>query len=238
MSGAAPLDEELGHAVAKRLNCQLVQGYGMSELSPVSHITPADGGLELTGSVAPLSSCGWTVPNAVSRIVDSETGAEIDPPASGLSEPGELWFKGPNVMAGYLENAEATRETIDDDGFLHTGDVARVDSTGCVYIVDRLKELIKYKGYQVPPAELEAVLLAHPGIADAAVIGVTDAESGEEIPKAFVVKQSGAQLTEAEVIDFVAGQVAPYKKVRQVAFIEAIPKSASGKILRKDLRTS
>jgi acyl-CoA synthetase (AMP-forming)/AMP-acid ligase II len=238
MSGAAPLDEELGHAVAKRLNCQLVQGYGMSELSPVSHITPADGGLELTGSVAPLSSCGWTVPNAVSRIVDSETGAEIDPPASGLSEPGELWFKGPNVMAGYLENAEATRETIDDDGFLHTGDVARVDATGCVYIVDRLKELIKYKGYQVPPAELEAVLLAHPGIADAAVIGVTDAESGEEIPKAFVVKQSGAQLTEAEVIDFVAAQVAPYKKVRQVAFIEAIPKSASGKILRKDLRTS
>jgi acyl-CoA synthetase (AMP-forming)/AMP-acid ligase II len=238
MSGAAPLDEELGHAVAERLNCRLVQGYGMSELSPVSHVTPADGGLELIGSVAPLSSCGWTVPNAVSRIVDSETGAEIDPPTSGLSEPGELWFKGPNVMAGYLENDEATGETIDDDGFLHTGDVARVDSMGCVYIVDRLKELIKYKGYQVPPAELEAVLLTHPGIADAAVVGVTDAESGEEIPKAFVVKQSGAQLTESEVIDFVAGHVAPYKKVRQVAFIEAIPKSASGKILRKDLRTS
>jgi acyl-CoA synthetase (AMP-forming)/AMP-acid ligase II len=238
MSGAAPLDEELGHAVAKRLDCQLVQGYGMSELSPVSHVTPADGGQELIGSIAPLSSCGWTVPNAVSKIVESETGAEIDPPATGLSEPGELWFKGPNVMAGYLGNDEATRETVDEDGFLHTGDVARVDATGCVFIVDRLKELIKYKGYQVPPAELEAVLLTHPGIADAAVVGVTDSSSGEEIPKAFVVRQAGAELTGAEVMEFVAGQVAPYKKVRQVAFIEAIPKSASGKILRKDLRTA
>jgi acyl-coenzyme A synthetase/AMP-(fatty) acid ligase len=106
--------------------------------------------------------------------------------------------------------------------------MARVDANGCVYIVDRLKELIKYKGYQVPPAELEAVPLSHPGIADAAVVGVPDAE-GEEVPKAFVVKQSGADL---------AGQVAPYKKVRQVEFNDAIPKSASGKALRKDLRVS
>jgi acyl-CoA synthetase (AMP-forming)/AMP-acid ligase II len=241
MSGAAPLDEDLATAVANRLGCALVQGYGMSELSPVSHVTPFDGGRELVGSPAPRNSCGWTVPNAVSKIVDAETGAEIDPPKSGLSETGELWFKGPNVMAGYLNNDTATRETIDDDGFLHTGDLARVDSTGSVYIVDRLKELIKYKGYQVPPAELEAVLLTHPQVADAAVIGVTDAESGEEIPKAFVVKQAsddGAALTEAEVMDFVAAHVAPYKKVRQVAFIDAIPKSASGKILRKELRTS
>jgi acyl-CoA synthetase (AMP-forming)/AMP-acid ligase II len=237
MSGAAPLDEELGNAVASRLGCPVVQGYGMSELSPVSHITPPDGGRDLIGSIAPLSSCGWTVPNAVSKIV-SEAGVEIDPPASGLSETGELWFKGPNVMAGYLGNDEATRETVDDEGYLHTGDVARVDSTGCVYIVDRLKELIKYKGYQVPPAELEAVLLTHPDIADAAVIGVIDSDTGEEVPKAFVVKQSGADITEAQVMEFVAGQVAPYKKVRQVAFIDAIPKSASGKILRKDLRTA
>ncbi len=236
MSGAAPLDEDLALTVASRLKCQLVQGYGMSELSPVSHVTPFDGGRELVGSVAPKSSCGWTVPNAVSKIVDSETGAELDPPTSGLSDTGELWFKGPNVMAGYLNNEAATRETIDDDGFLHTGDVARVDSSGCVYIVDRLKELIKYKGYQVPPAELEAVLLSHPQIADAAVIGVTDPESGEEVPKAFVVKQSDAELTEADVMAFVAEHVAPYKKVRQVAFIDAIPKSASGKILRKDLK--
>jgi acyl-CoA synthetase (AMP-forming)/AMP-acid ligase II len=237
MSGAAPLDQDLGHAVSERLGCQVVQGYGMSELSPVSHVTPFDGGREMIGSTAPLNSCGWTVPNAVSKIVDPETGSEINPPASGLSETGELWFSGPNVMAGYLGNEQATRETIDDEGFLHTGDLARVDSSGCVYIVDRLKELIKYKGYQVPPAELEAVLLGHPQIADAAVIGVRDVDSGEEVPKAFVVKQSGAELTADEVMAFVADQVAPYKKVRQVEFIEAIPKTASGKILRKDLRT-
>jgi acyl-CoA synthetase (AMP-forming)/AMP-acid ligase II len=238
MSGAAPLDAELALAVTERILCPLVQGYGMSELSPVSHVTPFDGGHELLGSVAPKSSCGWTVPNAVSKIVDAETGAELDPPASGRSGTGELWFKGPNVMAGYLNNDAATRETIDHDGFLHTGDLAQVDATGCVYIVDRLKELIKYKGYQVPPAELEAVLLSHPSIADAAVIGVTDAESGEEVPKAFVVRQSDAQLTEADVMSFVAEHVAPYKKVRQVAFIDAVPKSASGKILRKELRGS
>ena len=141
-------------------------------------------------------------------------------------------------MAGYLGNEKATRDTIDDDGFLHTGDLARVDATGCVYIVDRLKELIKYKGYQVPPAELEAVLLSHPAIADPAVVGVKDAESGEEMSKAFVVKQSDADLTGAEVMEFVAGQVDPYKKVRQVQFIDAILKSASGKKLRKDLRAS
>ena len=165
----------------------------MSELSPVSHCTPFDGGKRLVGTVAPLGSAGWTVANSSSKLIDPDTGDEIDIPAKGLSETGELWFKGPNVMAGYLGNEEATRETIDDDGWLHTGDLARVDSSGCVYIVDRLKELIKYKGYQVPPAELEAVLLTHPAIADAAVIGVTDAESGEEVPKAFVVKQSGAE---------------------------------------------
>ncbi|TFV60364.1 4-coumarate--CoA ligase family protein [Mycobacterium sp. PS03-16] len=236
MSGAAPLDEDLGHAVAKRLGCAVVQGYGMSELSPVSHVTPFDGGQELVGTVAPLASSGWTVPNSQSRLTDPETGAEIDLPAEGLSDTGELWFRGPNVMAGYLNNDKATRETIDDDGWLHTGDLARVDASGCVYIVDRLKELIKYKGYQVPPAELEAVLLSHDAIADAAVVGVVDTESGEEIPKAFVVRQPDAALSEAEVMEFVAGQVAPYKKVRKVEFIDAIPKSASGKILRKDLR--
>jgi acyl-CoA synthetase (AMP-forming)/AMP-acid ligase II len=237
MSGAAPLDADLGHAVAKRLGCRVVQGYGMSELSPVSHITPFDGGQANMGTVAPLSSVGWTVSNAASKLVNPDTGDEIDVPAEGLSGTGELWFKGPNVMAGYLGNEQATGETIDGEGWLHTGDLAQIDATGCVYIVDRLKELIKYKGYQVPPAELEAVLLSHPAIADAAVIGVNDAE-GEEVPKAFVVKLSGAELTEAEVMDFVAGQVAPYKKVRQVEFIEVIPKSASGKILRKDLRTA
>jgi acyl-CoA synthetase (AMP-forming)/AMP-acid ligase II len=236
LSGAAPLDEDLGHAVADRIGCPVVQGYGMTELSPVSHCTPFDGGKRLVGSAAPIGAAGWTAANSASKLIDPDSGDEIDMPAEGVSETGELWFKGPNVMAGYLGNDEATRDTIDDDGWLRTGDLARVDSTGCVYIVDRLKELIKYKGYQVPPAELEAVLLTHPAIADAAVIGVRDADSGEEVPKAFVVRQSGADLTEAEVIDFVAREVAPYKKVRKVAFIDAIPKSSAGKILRKDLR--
>lgn len=236
MSGAAPLDADLGHAVAERLGCTVVQGYGMSELSPVSHITPFDYGEHDMRVEAPLSSVGWTVSNAASKIVDPETGREIPVPDEGLSETGELWFKGPNVMAGYLNNDEATRSTIDDDGWLHTGDLAQVDAHGCVYIVDRLKELIKYKGYQVPPAELEAVLLSHPDIADAAVVGALDDE-GEEVPKAFVVKQSDSALSEQDVMAFVAEHVAPYKKVRKVEFIDAVPKSASGKILRKDLRS-
>ncbi|KAK1783906.1 hypothetical protein P4O66_004762, partial [Electrophorus voltai] len=130
-----------------------------------------------------------------------------------------------------------TKDTLDDDGYLHTGDIATVDGDGVVKIVDRLKELIKYKGYQVPPAELEALLLTHPQIADAAVIGVLDAE-GEEVPKAFVVLQDGAELTEDDVITFVAERVSPHKKVRQVSFISTVPKSAAGKILRKDLRTA
>jgi len=156
-------------------------------------------------------------------------------PGEGLSEPGELWVKGPNVMAGYLDNKEATDATIDSDGFLHTGDVAQVDHAGRVFIVDRFKELIKYKGYQVAPAGLEAVLLTHPAIIDSAVIGVID-DDGEEIPKAFVTRLPGADLTAEEVVGFVASRVAPHKKIRRVEFIDTIPKSAAGKILRKELR--
>ncbi|MCF3939398.1 MULTISPECIES: 4-coumarate--CoA ligase family protein [Gordonia] len=235
MSGAAPLDDELGKAVAKRLDLHMLQGYGMSELSPVSHLIPIDTKAALGYDEPPLSSTGWAIPNTENKIVDPATGDEIGLPTEGLSEPGELWVKGPNVMLGYLGNEQATADTIDADGYLHTGDLAQVDPTGCVYIVDRLKELIKYKGYQVPPAELEALLLTHPQIADTAVIGVVDDE-GEEIPKAFVVAQAGAELSADDVIEFVAAKVAPHKKVRAVEFIEAIPKSASGKILRKDLR--
>lgn len=236
LSGAAPLDDELGKAVAKRLNLHMLQGYGMSELSPVSHLIPVDSQAVLGLDEPPLSSVGWPIPNSENKIVDPATGEEFTVPSEGLSEPGELWVRGPNVMLGYLNNEQATNDTIDADGFLHTGDMAQLDADGSVYIVDRLKELIKYKGYQVPPAELEALLLTHPKIADTAVIGVIEEESGEEIPKAFVVKQSDVELTEAEVIDFVAAKVAPHKKVRAVEFIEVIPKSASGKILRKDLR--
>ena len=233
---AAPLDEELAQAVAQRLGCRVVQAYGLTELSPGSHMVPPDGGLGSLGVVVPPSACGWTLPNAESKLIDIGTGNEIPLPSEGLSDPGELCFRGPNVMAGYLGNDAATAATIDADGFLHTGDLARADASGCIYLVDRLKELIKYKGYQVPPAELEALLLAHPGIADAAVVGVIDADSGEEIPKAFVVTQPGVVLSEEEIVDFVAGKVAPYKRVRQVEFIDTIPKSSTGKILRKVLR--
>jgi acyl-CoA synthetase (AMP-forming)/AMP-acid ligase II len=237
MSAAAPLDEELANAVSQRLGCRIVQAYGMTELSPASHFVPYDGGLGSLGQVAPLGSCGWTVPNSETKIIDVDSGDEIAFPSSGLSKAGELWFRGPNVMAGYLGNDAATAQTIDADGFLHTGDLVQVDAQGCVYIVDRLKELIKYKGYQVPPAELEALLLSHPGIADAAVVGAIDSASGEEIPKAFIVKQANATLAEDEILEFVAGKVAPYKKIRLVDFIDAIPKSPTGKILRKELRS-
>ncbi|MFM9376816.1 AMP-binding protein [Gordonia sp. VNK21] len=231
MSGAAPLDAQLAEAVADRLDCAVGQGFGMSEMSPVSHcIARAD-------PDAPRSSVGKTLPGIECRIVDPATGREVALPAAGSADesaPGELWCKGPNIMLGYLDNAAATADTLDADGYLHTGDIATVDGRGYVRIVDRLKELIKYKGYQVPPAELEAILLSHPEIADAAVVGARGAD-GEEVPKAFVVCQPGVELTEESVMDFVAGKVAPYKKVRLVEFADAIPKSASGKILRREL---
>jgi 4-coumarate--CoA ligase len=203
----------------------------MTEMSPVSHCIPFD------RPDIPSGSVGLLVAGMEAKIVDPATGAEIEQPAEGVSDPGELLCRGPNVMVGYLGNPEATASTLEADGFMHTGDIVTVDAGGVFQVVDRLKELIKYKGYQVPPAELEALLLSHPQIADVAVIGLPDEEAGE-IPKAFVVPVPGASLTEGEVIAFVAEQVAPYKKVRSVEFIEAVPKSASGKILRKDLRAT
>jgi 4-coumarate--CoA ligase len=171
-----------------------------------------------------------TVPNTEIRIVDTETGED-----RGVGEEGELWVRGPQVMKGYLNNEAATRDTIDEDGWLHTGDIAIIDEFHHVSIVDRVKELIKVKGFQVPPAELEAMLIAHPAIADVAVIGVPDVEAGE-LPKAFVVRQPGADLTADEVRAHVAGHVASYKQLRRLAFVDAIPKSPSGKILRRILR--
>ncbi|WP_112275088.1 AMP-binding protein [Lentzea terrae] len=223
-SGAAPLDEDLADAVKKRIGCRVAQGYGMTEMSPVSHAIP-DSREDIS-----IGTVGVIIPNLECRLVDPATGADV-----GVGERGELWCKGPNIMKGYLNNPDATAATIDDEGWLHTGDVAVIDADGIVSIVDRVKELIKYKGYQVPPAELEAVLLTHDEIADAAVIGVRDAD-GEEVPKAFVVRQAESSLDADAVMAFVAAHVAPHKKVRVVEFIEAIPKSASGKILRKDLR--
>ncbi|MGV8897313.1 MAG: AMP-binding protein [Rhodoglobus sp.] len=228
-SGAAPLDGVIGGAVSKRLNCEVLQGYGMTEMSPVSHVMPR-GRTDI-----PLNSVGVTIPNMQCRIIDPLTGDDIDVPTEGVSEPGELLCRGPNIMVGYLGNDEATRATLDADGFLHTGDIATVSAEGYVTVVDRLKELIKYKGYQVAPAELEALLLGHPEIADAAVIGVLDAD-GEEVPKAFLKLQPESTITGDDVMAWVAERVAPHKKVRQVEMIDLIPKSASGKILRKDLR--
>ncbi len=234
LSGAAPLDGKLGTRLAERLGCRVLQGYGMTEMSPVSHLIP------VAAAEVPVSSVGYTVPNMDCRLVDPATGEEIDVPAEGTSAPGHLLCRGPNVMLGYLNRPEETADTLDADGFLHTGDIATVRADGVVTIVDRLKELIKYKGYQIAPAELEALLLTHPGIADAAVIGTADAD-GQEVPMAFVVRQPGAEgerLDEAGVAAFVAARVAPFKKIRRVQFIDAVPKSSSGKILRRMLRTT
>ncbi|WP_295627346.1 AMP-binding protein [uncultured Corynebacterium sp.] len=229
LSGAASLKEELAKQVEDRLDCEMVQGYGMTEMSPVSHLR--------VGDAAPLNSIGTAVCNTEFKIVDvaSDDLPEIPKPDSGHSAPGELWVRGPQVMLGYLNNEEATKSTLLEGGWLRTGDMAELDADGNTYIVDRLKELIKYKGYQVAPAELEAVLLEHPKIADAACSGIIGRD-GEEIPKAYVVAQPDSGLTESDVMEFVEQRVAPYKKVRAVEFLEAIPKSATGKILRKDLK--
>ncbi|MCX5767499.1 MAG: 4-coumarate--CoA ligase family protein [Gemmatimonadetes bacterium] len=220
-SGAAPLSGELEKAIDDRLGVFAKQGYGMTETSPVTHFTPFDRSQYKPGS------CGLVVPNTECRIMDLENGRELGP-----NERGELYIRGPQVMKGYLNQTEATAAAIDAEGWLRTGDVAYADDDGFFYIVDRLKEFIKYKGYQVAPAELEAVLLTHPKVADAAVIPLADEEAGE-VPKAFVVLREPCEA--AEIMAFVAGVVAPYKKVRVVEFVDKIPKSASGKILRREL---
>ncbi|WP_419847359.1 AMP-binding protein [Candidatus Poriferisocius sp.] len=222
MSGAAPLGAEVAAEASARIGCEVVQGYGMTELSPISHATPP-------GNFKP-GSIGLTVANTDARIVDPDSGEDLPVDAEG-----ELWIRGPQVMKGYLNNPEATTETIDDDGWLHTGDIARIDGDGHVYIVDRLKELIKVKGFQVAPAELEALLLDHPQITDAAVVGRPDDESGE-VPLAFVVAAPDSALDEEAVKAFVADHTATYKHLGEVRFADSIPKSASGKILRRELR--
>ena len=220
-SGAAPLDDEVARAVERRLGTDCVQGYGMTETSPAVNIG-------IKGETNP-GSIGYPVPNTECRIVDIETLEDVP-----HGEPGELLVRGPQVMQGYLNNKEATDETFVDGGWLRTGDVARVDEDGRFYIVDRAKEVIKYKGYQVAPAELEALLLTHEAIADAGVVGVE--RDGLEIPRAFVVLQQGAELTAEELMKWVSERVTPYKKVRAVTFLGEIPKNPTGKILRKDLR--
>ncbi len=218
---AAPSGAELSDAVSSRLKCTALQGYGMTELSPVSHLVPSN---------APRSgAAGIVVSNTTCMVVDPET---KEPQPSGLH--GELWIKGPQVMQGYLNNRAATAETITDDGWLRTGDIAVVDADGYMFIVDRLKELIKYKGFQVAPAELEAALLSIEGIADAAVIGLPNEEAGE-LPIAFVVLAEGGPSKDQIHAHFSAN-LATYKQLHQIRFVDSVPKSASGKIMRRFLR--
>jgi len=220
--GAAPMSPEIATACEARLGCRVRQGYGLTEASPVTHYTPLDDEFQRLGSAGP------PVAGTEAKVVDVESGEALEPGAEG-----EILVRGPQVMKGYLNAPEATAITLDDEGWLHTGDIGRCDPDGWVYLVDRAKELIKYKGYQVPPAELESLLIAHPKVADAAVIPKPDEEAGE-IPKAFVVR-SGEVSADA-LMDYVAAEVSPYKKLREIEFIDEIPKSASGKILRRVLR--
>ncbi|WEH41289.1 AMP-binding protein [Streptomyces sp. AM 2-1-1] len=229
VSAAAPLDADLARACSERLGVPPVrQAYGMTELSPGTHVVP------LSEENPPDGTVGKLIPGTEMRIVDlADPGQDVGPGAEG-----EILIRGPQVMKGYLGRPDATAAMIDADGWVHTGDVGRVDEEGWLYVVDRVKELIKYKGYQVAPAELEALLLGHEHLVDAAVIGVYD-DTGNEIPKAFLVRSPAAEarnLTPEDVIAYVAERVAPYKKVRRAEFVDAVPRAVSGKILRRELR--
>ncbi|MFI5568444.1 4-coumarate--CoA ligase family protein [Streptomyces sp. NPDC051740] len=230
VSAAAPLDASLAAACSRRLGLPPVgQAYGMTELSPGTHVVPLD-----AMSDAPPGTVGKLIAGTEMRIVS------LDDPGKDLGpgESGEILIRGPQIMKGYLGRPDATAAMIDEDGWLHTGDVGHVDEGGWLFVVDRVKELIKYKGFQVAPAELEALLLTHPGIADAAVIGVYD-EDGNEVPHAHVVRQPSApELSAGEVMMYVAEHVAPYKRIRHVTFIDGVPRAASGKILRRELRAA
>lgn len=221
-SGAAPLSAEVSHALARRFGCEVVQGYGMTEASPATHMTPPGPHASRHGSV------GWPLADTEVRLVSTDHGGDVEE-----GEPGEVLVRGPQVMKGYWNRPEATRATVDVEGWLHTGDIGRMDRDGHLFVVDRVKELIKYKAWQIAPAELEALLLTHPMVCDAAVVGVRDEEAGE-VPKAFVVVRAGACAE--EIVAFVAERVAPYKKVRAIEIVERIPKSPAGKILRRLLR--
>ena len=221
-SGAAPLSPAVATECAERVGCVVKQGYGLTETSPVTHFTPRQGPIK-------LKAVGISIPNTETKIIDVESGDLLP-----TGEIGEICMRGPQVMKGYHNNPEATRNMIDEEGWLHTGDVGHLDEDAYLYVIDRVKELIKYKGLQVAPAELEAVLLSHPAVADAAVIPSPDLEAGE-VPKGCIVLKPGVEVSVEEIQAFVAERVAPYKKLRRVEFMESIPKVPSGKILRREL---
>ncbi|MDQ0404556.1 4-coumarate--CoA ligase family protein [Streptomyces sp. NPDC000349] len=228
VSAAAPLDAQLAAACSRRLGLPPVgQAYGMTELSPGTHVVPLDAMAD-----APPGSVGKLIAGTEMRIVSlTDPGKDLPP-----GESGEILIRGPQIMKGYLGRPDATAAMIDEEGWLHTGDVGHADSDGWLFVVDRVKELIKYKGFQVAPAELEALLLTHPGVADTAVVGAYN-DDGNEVPHAYVVRRPTAPgLSEGEIMMYVAERVAPYKRVRRVTFIDAVPRAASGKILRRELR--
>ncbi|MGY1820832.1 AMP-binding protein [Geodermatophilus sp. SYSU D00079] len=216
-SGAAPLGAGLEQACAARLGCVVLQGYGMTETGPMLAIAPLGGELP-----RPPGSAGLLVAGTEARLVDPVSGRD-----AGV---GELWVRGAQVMVGYLHAPEATASTLDAEGWLRTGDLATMDADGWLFLLDRVKELIKYKGHQVAPAALEAVLVTHPAVADAAVVGVPDEEAGE-LPRAFVVRRG--TVSAEELIDYVADRVAPQEKVRDVVFVDDVPRSPTGKVLRR-----
>jgi acyl-CoA synthetase (AMP-forming)/AMP-acid ligase II len=222
VSGAAPLDGDLARACGARIGCHVYQGYGLTEASPVTHLPP-DG----PEAASHPGTVGFALPGTECRAVDPVTRAPLPDGSDG-----EIAIRGPQVMSGYLNDPEATAAAIDADGWLHTGDLGHIDADGRLHLVDRLKELIKVRGFQVPPAELEAVLVSHPAVADAAVIPVTD-RRGNEAPKALVVLRAPAEP--AELQRFVAERVAPHKRLRRVEVIDAVPRTPSGKILRRVL---
>ncbi|MCD7458396.1 4-coumarate--CoA ligase-like 5 [Datura stramonium] len=224
LSGGAPLSKEVTEGFLEKYpSVTILQGYGLTESTGIGASTDSLEESRRYGTAGMLS------PSMEAKIVDPESGK-----AFPANKTGELWLRGPTIMKGYFSNEEATASTLDSDGWLRTGDLCYIDEDGFIFVVDRLKELIKYKGYQVPPAELEALLLTHPEISDAAVIPFPDKEVGQ-FPMAYVVRKSGSTISEKAVMDFVAKQVAPYKRIRRVAFVASIPKNPSGKILRKDL---
>jgi 4-coumarate--CoA ligase len=222
-SGGAPMGKEVERAVEKRVGARVIQGYGMTEFA---------GGVS-NGSLnhSRAGSTGRLLPNVEMKVKDLETDEDL--PAN---KTGELLFRTPSMMKGYYDNPEANRAAFTSDGFIRTGDIGYIDQDGFVFIVDRLKELIKYKGHQVAPAELEDVLNHHPRVADSCCVRGFDAATGEEIPKAYVVVNPGESLTEEELVKFVAAKVAAYKRVREVEFISAVPMSLGGKVLRKELQ--
>jgi acyl-CoA synthetase (AMP-forming)/AMP-acid ligase II len=224
ISGAAPLGADLQQAFEQRTGVTLGQAWGMTEATAILTITPDD------RERRKLGSCGYLLPSSEARVMDVTSGKEL-----GAGETGEIWLRGPQIMQGYWKQPQATTETLVGDGWMRTGDIGSFDSDGQVFLVDRLKELIKYKALQVAPAELEDVIQAHPAVLDAAVVGAPDPEAGE-IPMAFVVRRQGMALDAQELMHYVAGRVAPHKKIRAVEFVTHVPKSPTGKILRRVLK--